>query len=313
MEMVKLVNSKTDYLVKNVIGKGGFASVFEAESKYEDDKIIYALKVINAFDQTPKYVKREKAINILVKDIRFVAKFYDFIEISEKYKVFVLEKSDKTLDTLVREEIFKHKIQGLSELKAFFFFSQLVHAVQTLHSINIVHRDLKPQNILLLNYMVKICDFTTAKVLDEASNIDFTSLGTASFNSPEGFTSENIIKSLIPVMDIYSLGIILYFMVFGVLPYKIKENDNPDFNFVHNSIQFENKTKVVSKCFVDLFKKLIEIDAQDRFSISDIRSSEWFVKNNKILLGVYPGSKNTVYDFKECFSKIDEYEVKLNK
>jgi serine/threonine protein kinase len=312
MTMVDLIIKKTDYFVTDVIGKGGFADVFSGQSQYEDDKNQYALKVVNYFEQGEKYVSREKQINIKLKEDQFVTKFYSYVDLSEKYKLFVLEKADYSLDILLVKEKHHTGINGFSELKTFFFFSQLVNAVNSLHNYSIVHRDIKPQNILIHNYQLKICDFTTAKELKYSNKIveNISVLGTANINSPEAFNpNENINFQFYPSTDIYSMGIIFYYLFYGCYPYKIKENDSdPDFEYLTQNINYYINNKKASESFIELFKRIIDINLEKRISLKQIRESLWYKNMQNKLKTIYPNSERALYDFKECYLAIDKYE-----
>jgi serine/threonine protein kinase len=314
MNIVELITKKSDYFVTDILGKGGFAVVFSGESQYEDDKNQYALKIVDSFEQGDKYLSREKQINnkLKLKNIPFVIGFYNYVDLSEKFKLFVLEKAETTLDKLILEERQKNKINGLSELKTFFFFSQLLNAVNALHEEFVAHRDLKPQNVLVLNYQLKICDFTTAKDFRFSNENDglHTSLGTANFNSPEAFNpKEKMFQDLLPSTDIYSLGIIFYYLFFGCNPYKIKDIDSdPDFEHLIQNINYNINNKKPSDSFIELFKRLIEINLEKRISIKQIRDFPWYKEMQSKLKTIYPNSVRALYDFKQCYLALDKYE-----
>ena len=305
MEMINIIEKKSDYFIKDLLGKGSFASVFEGESQYENNKNLFALKVINIFSQTEKYLTREININNLLKDIKFVIGFYENVHLSSKYSLLVLEKADFTLEQFLLDEKKRTNSMGLSELKAFFIFSQLLNGISQIHNINIIHRDLKPQNILMLNYQIKICDFTTAKKIGDSNNEEQTSLGTANYNSPEGFDTHKIIMKQYPSVDIWALGVILYNLVYGMPPYKIREKDtSPDFTTLIHQIEYDNKK--VSDNFNKLIKRLLEIEVDKRINISQIRQADWFINNSKILCSIFPNAKNIDYNFQECYKKIEQ-------
>jgi len=106
-------------------------------------------------------------------------------------------------------------------------FLQVLRAVQYAHSNLIVHRDLKPANILVTNVgEVRLLDFGIAKLLTEgeASETELTRLGgralTPDYASPEQITGSTITTAT----DIYSLGVILYELLTGARPYKLKRD-----------------------------------------------------------------------------------------
>jgi len=312
MSMVDLITKKTDYFITDILGRGGFAVVFSGESQYEDDKNQYALKIVNYMEQGDKYLAREKQINTKLKNTPFVIGFYDYVDLSGKYKLFVLEKAETTLDKIIIEESKKTKTDGLSELKTFFFFSQLVNGVDAIHGQYIAHRDLKPPNILVINYQIKICDFTTAKEFRSSNENDglHTALGTANYNSPEGFNpKEKMFQDLLPSTDIYSLGIIFYYLFFGRNPYKIKDIDSdPDFEHLINNINYNINNRKPSDSFIELFKRLVEINLEKRISIKQIREFKWYKEMQNKLKVIYPKSATALYNFKECYLALDKHE-----
>lgn len=101
-------------------------------------------------------------------------------------------------------------------------FHQLCHAVETAHNEGIVHRDLKPENVMLLPRdqgapFVKVLDFGIAKDLENATSTGLTKgvIGTPRYLAPEQYEG----KEISPQTDIYSMGIMLYEMLTGQIPF----------------------------------------------------------------------------------------------
>ena len=108
------------------------------------------------------------------------------------------------------------KVMPLS--KTMSYFAQILDAFKTLTKHNIMHRDLKPDNILINNGAIKIADFGFSKMLKSPSDLAQTMLGSPIYMAPE------VIKGEIYTMkaDIWSLGVVLYEMVFGYCPFQSK-------------------------------------------------------------------------------------------
>ena len=109
---------------------------------------------------------------------------------------------------------------------ATFYIGSLILAVEYLHSKNIVYRDLKPENAVVnkKGYLTMI-DMGTAKVLNEETGYrTFTIIGTPHYMAPEVVEGKGYSFSV----DIWALGIMLYEMVCGKLPYGENANDPVD-------------------------------------------------------------------------------------
>lgn len=111
------------------------------------------------------------------------------------------------------------KKQGrLSEKKALTVFRQLLEAFKVLNRFNIMHRDIKPENIFFNNGKVKLGDFGFCKGLKPGQHMAKTMLGSPIYMAPEVLKGQNYTTKA----DIWSLGVVLYEMLFGVCPYQSK-------------------------------------------------------------------------------------------
>lgn len=117
-----------------------------------------------------------------------------------------------TLDKLMNKE------GPFSEKRALSFFRQMVEAFKVLSKQNIMHRDLKPDNILMHNGMIKLGDFGFCKPLESASEMACTMLGSPIYMAPEVLKGETYNMKA----DIWSLGVVLFQMVFGKCPFESK-------------------------------------------------------------------------------------------
>jgi serine/threonine protein kinase len=149
--------------------------------------------------------------------------------------------------------------------------------IKYLHQFGIVHRDLKPENIMLTEAnefgKVKIMDFGLSKILGSKEK-SVEGFGTLTFVAPEVLVRTPYNKEI----DIWSLGVILYLMLSGVLPFD-DENDNEEVIAkltVFSQVKFPNEYwSNRSELVIDLIKKCLTKDPNERIKIDKILEHEW--------------------------------------
>ena len=194
----------------NTLGTGAYAKVKIGTSLKMNIQV--AIKIVNKL-ATPKevvqrFLPREIETMKAVSN-EHIIKLYEVIETPETI-FFVMELADKgdLLD-------FINERKYLSERLARGFFSDLVKGVDHCHSRGVVHRDLKCENLLLDSHMrLKISDFGFARKFD--GNLK-TFCGSFAYAAPEVILGNPYNG---PLADIWSMGVILYAMVTGRLPFK---------------------------------------------------------------------------------------------
>ena len=207
------------YEIKEIIGVGGMAVVYKAYDRV-DDRIV-AVKILKdeylANEEFRRRFKNEsKAIAVLSHPN--IVKVYD-VSFGEKLQYIVMEHVE---GITLKEYIQKQKAVDWKE--AIHFVIQILRALQHAHDKGIIHRDIKPQNILILpNASIKVTDFGIARFNrgEIRSVADNGAIGSVHYVSPEqargDYTDE---KS-----DIYSVGVVIYEMLTGKLPF---DSDNDD-------------------------------------------------------------------------------------
>lgn len=217
--MDKYVGKKLDgrYEIKELIGYGGMAIVFRAYDLAQNREV--AIKVLkDEFLDNEEFKRRfrneSKAISLL--NHPNVVNVYD-VGFGERSQYIVMEYIDGiTLKEYIRQQ---HIVRWKEVVH---FTVQILRALQVAHDNGIVHRDVKPQNIMLLrDGSIKVMDFGIARFeRDNNKTIADKALGSVHYISPEQARGD----ITDPRADIYSVGIMMYEMLTGQVPF---DGDTP--------------------------------------------------------------------------------------
>ncbi|KAJ6391611.1 hypothetical protein OIU77_025560 [Salix suchowensis] len=165
-----------------------------------------------------------------------------------------------------------------------FYWQQILQAVNTIHEERIVHSDLKPANFLLVKGSLKLIDFGIAKaIMSDTTNIQRDSqVGTLSYMSPEAFmcnesdANGNTIKCGRP-SDIWSLGCILYQMVYGRTPFSEYKTFWAKFKVITDPNHEITYEPVSNPWLLDLMKKCLAWDRNERWRIPQLLQHPFLV------------------------------------
>ncbi len=200
------------YEIQDVIGVGGMAVVYKAYDNI-DDRIV-AVKILKeeylANEEFRRRFKNESKA-IAVMSHRNIVKVFD-VSFGDRLQYIVMEY----IEGITLKEYIDKK-GGLEWREALFFAIQILKALQHAHDKGIVHRDVKPQNIMLLeNGTIKVADFGIARFShSETRTMTEKAIGSVHYISPEQAKGELTDEKA----DIYSVGIVLYEMLTGKLPF----------------------------------------------------------------------------------------------
>jgi len=193
------------YKILSTIGSGGFGTVYLAEDTWIDKKV--ALKVPH---------KQGVDFGELLREPRLLASLnhpniVTVLTAEKQENVFFIVMEfvpGETLETIIARE------GPLDVTRALDYTCQISNAVDHAHRQGVLHRDLRPSNVLVAESgMVKVADFGTSRFLEIAAH-GTTIIGSPPYMAPEQFQGKAMFAS-----DIYSLGVTMYQMMTGVLPY----------------------------------------------------------------------------------------------
>ena len=290
------------YIIEgDYIGQGAFGTVYKARKK--DTKEIRAIKVIDI----KKFVKdsenngkvlSEKEIkdfiDTIIKEINVMqilegqnhenkntVKFYEYYYKQNIEIAIVMELCDENLSKMIGKK--ENKKLTFDEIRN--ILHQLNNTFKIMVNKKIAHRDLKPQNILVkyqnkndkTNYIIKLCDYGVSKKLEMTKGLLSRIVGTMNFMAPEILFKNDKFDLK---CDLWSLGIIIYYLYFGVNPFgeyeiayyhNIKNEGQEDFDFSNN------------KDFDDLIRKLLIKDPEKRISWEDFFNHPFLKINQNII------------------------------
>ena len=201
------------YEIIKTIGEGGMANVYLANDTILDRKV--AIKVLRGdLSNDEKFIRRFQREALSVSNLSHpnIVEVYDVGEEDGQYYIVMEYIEGKTLKQLLK------KRETLSLPEVIDIMLQLTDGLAHAHESYIIHRDIKPQNIMILdNGLVKITDFGIAMALNATQLTQTNSvMGSVHYLPPEQANG----KSATVKSDIYSLGILMYELITGSVPFK---------------------------------------------------------------------------------------------
>ena len=257
-----------DFIIKQVIGEGTFATVRLAINKQTGEQVAIKIMEKSRIVQKEDKIRIEREIKVL-KNLRHpnIVHLYNVIETEEKiYLIMEYAKGKELFDYIVMKK-------KLTENESCIFFQQIISGIEYLHKIKYVHRDIKPENLLVNEQTkeLKIVDFGLSNVYSNPNkNLLSSACGSPSYAAPEMLNGE---KYKAPPVDIWSSGIVLYAMICGYLPFEDDDNEVLYDKICKGKFVIPNH---VSEKARDLLNKILVTDPKKRLTIYQIKHHPWF-------------------------------------
>lgn len=264
-------NSIRRYSKGRLLGKGGFAKVFEAVNT--ETKQLFAVKVMEK-----SAISKARARQKFMSEIKIhkslhhtnIVKFEGFFEDNENVYILLELCTNQTLNDLMRRR------KRLTELEVQCYLAQIISSLRYLHAHRVIHRDIKLGNIFLSDKMeIKMGDFGLAAKLEFDGEKKRTICGTPNYIAPEilegkgGHSYE---------VDIWSFGVLMYTMLVGKPPFETNDVKTTYRRIKMNAYNFPEHVTVSSEA-KDLIEKILVSDPSSRLTLSQIEEHEFFVKN----------------------------------
>ena len=270
---LKNKSSIDDYIISIDLGIGSYAEVKLGTHKITKKK--YAIKIYdkNLIDDEEKKNSIKNEIFILKQlnnENENIMKLYDVIN-TNKYLYLVLEYIN---GISLLEFIQRKKKRRIEENICKSIFHQIVEAILYCQNKNICHRDIKLENILIIkDNIIKLIDFGFAIKCDRDEYQEFF-CGTLYYMPPEIVNKQKYIPFY---SDIWSLGVLLYAMLFGKFPFKSNKEEKL-FELINEAKLIFPSNIEVSDEAKNLLNKIIVIKPSKRISLEDILNHPWLKK-----------------------------------
>jgi 5'-AMP-activated protein kinase catalytic alpha subunit len=257
-----------DFIIKEVIGEGTFATVRLAINKQTGQKVAIKIMEKNKIVHQEDRVRIEREIKVL-KNLRHpnIVHLYSVIKTEEKiYLIMEYVKGKELFDYIVMKK-------KLSESESCSFFQQIISGIEYLHKIKYVHRDIKPENLLINEETkeLKIVDFGLSNIYTNPNkHLLSSACGSPSYAAPEMLNGE---KYRAQPVDIWSCGIVLYAMICGYLPFEDEDNEALYDKICRGKFVIPNH---VTENARDLINKILVTDPKKRLTIYQIKHHPWF-------------------------------------
>merc|ERR1711953_747470 len=251
------------YKLEEVIGKGGFGTVFAAIRKRDKMQVavkeVYKAKIIKK--TTDGKTPLEVALMEQVQNVEGVIRILDFFEMPESFLIVMEKFHCQDLFDYISER------GALSEAKARLMFSQLLDTVLMCHNNGVLHRDIKDENILIdvKTEQIKLIDFGSGTYLHDGLYNDFE--GTRVYAPPEWIKYRRYTAD---GLTVWSLGILLHDMLCGDIPFET------DSQIVLGLPDWGDDSRLSAECR-DLLTSCHHTDPTQRTPLEDLPNHPWLL------------------------------------
>merc|ERR1719198_522568 len=277
------------YRLGKNLGIGSFGKVRLAEHQLTGHKV--AIKILNR-----NRIRQLEMDEKVRREIKILKLFYHPHIIRLYEVIYTPTDIYMVMEFVPGGELFDFIVSNgrLSELRTRTIFQQLISGVEYCHQHMVVHRDLKPENLLLdSEQQLRIADFALSNVMRDGHFLR-TSCGSPNYAAPEVISGKLYAG---PEVDVWSVGVILYALLCGSLPFD-DENIPNLFKKIKNGVyHLPNYLSAPAK---DLISRMLIVDPLKRISMSELRQHPWLIEDMPRYLAVMR------HDSVTCLRQVDE-------
>ena len=275
-----------------LIKSGSSGTVFLGQPRYQKNSKQIAFKFLiknKEHDESEKKTKQKSKITDKKHKEMLIHGKLKFKHIPEIYGYYKIENNSciaMEFNKYGDLENFKKKVlkrSALSESIVLFLAGGIIEALNYIHTKNnIIHMDIKQQNVLIDDFLnVKLTDFSISiNYKNLGKFIDLPMEGTCYYMSPEVLNEKTILVSEASKIDIYSLGVLLYFLAFYEYPYNLNDVNSKDYVQIAKNIDEKNfefpKDTGHSKLFINFLENCLNKDIKKRYDIYQVMKHPWF-------------------------------------
>lgn len=254
------------YKIIKTLGSGSSSTVVLAYNNLTEERV--AIKIMprnlvsSHYESNDERVFREIVISSLLNHPNIVRLLEFFYSSTHFFLVFEYVKGVQLYDIVLKKTF-------IPECEARKYFRQIISAIEYIHMNCVIHRDLKIENILVdQNDNIKIIDFGLSNFYNNKSLLK-TFCGSLYFAAPELLDGK---KYLGPEVDIWSLGVILYVMVCGKVPFDDDSVSNLQLKIKSGKFEFVQDISEEAK---SLITKILVTTPNSRCTLKIIKDSIW--------------------------------------
>ncbi|XP_065834731.1 serine/threonine-protein kinase NIM1-like isoform X2 [Oscarella lobularis] len=251
------------YRVRGELGAGNFSQVKMGIHSLTKERV--AIKILDKTAlnaQTRRLLSREISSMERLHHPNII-RIYEVVETLTKLHIVMECASGGELFALITKE------GRLKEADAKPIFAQVIAGVEHMHEKEIVHRDLKAENVMFTNdSVVKICDFGFSKQARASDHLD-TFCGSPPYAAPELFKDAHYMG---PAVDIWACGVMLFFMVVGVMPFHAENISKLKARIIDGAYRVPDYVTAACRTLIGSLLKSVP---SNRATIAEIRGAAW--------------------------------------